>query len=171
MGCGVSRETLEGLDRPLENKMEKFNITEVDVAFENFSRSIKELESIRAAVIDAFDEVLETTGACAYKKPNTLKAGVSLLWKLSTDNKGNVAVAQVESIDTEPFIAIRGKASQEGLSAGHKFITYCNDLITLQDKINNVVEDIKQQAELFGVNNDNYSKDISESLSATPMAM
>jgi hypothetical protein len=162
---------LEGLDRPLDHRMEKFNLPDVDKAFTNFSNSVKELETIRTSVIDKFDEVLEATGACAYNKPNTYKAGTSLLWKLSADNQGNIATAQVESIDSEPFIAIRGKASSEGLAAGNKFITYCNDIIVLPDKLNKVAEDIEQQAKLLAVNNDNYTKEISDSLASTPMSM
>lgn len=171
MGCGVSRESLEGLDKPLDFRMDKLDVQEVDGTFKSLGHSIKELEEIREAVVDKYDDVLEVTGACAYSRPNTYKSGVSLLWKLSADNNGNIAKAQVESTDNEPYIVIKGSASNEGLAAGKKFINYCNDIIRLTDKLAKVFEELNDQAKGLAAGHDDLSKQISDKYVNNPMQM
>jgi hypothetical protein len=167
MGCGGSREKETGINAPLNHWMDTIGVDSIDEVFSNASPVIKELEEIREIVVDRRDDVIIHTGACAHKEPNISKCFQSLLWKLSADNEGDIGKAEIEVLEDAPYLAIKGKKnSHEGSNAGNLFIRYCNDLMTLPEKMNalsekiqNLAEEIGNQAASFGEQITEFAKD------------
>jgi hypothetical protein len=90
MGCGTSRMILEGNDKPLDPTMEQTHLEEVDKALKNASKVIEIVEALRSTVVDDFEELLLTTGACVYKTPNLEKCIHSFLYLAEKEKKGYI---------------------------------------------------------------------------------
>lgn len=172
MGCGGSKEKLEGVDRPLDHWMEKVGIPDIDDKFYPLSDTIKDLENIRETVVDKRDEMHELSGSCAYKAPSLYKAGTSVLWKLSVDNKGEISKAGIDVIDKEPYITVVGSDnSKEGADAARSFITYCNSIKKIGSDFESVGENLKQLGEKATANQESTIEQIKSKLSNDPLAM
>lgn len=171
MGCGGSKEKLEGVDKPLEHWMERINMVDVDDKFRPLEASIKEMEEIRETIVDKRDEMYETSGACAYKNPNVYKAGTSVLWKLSTDNSGEIARAGIDTMSDPPYIVISGNNSVEGNKAANIFINYCAGIKNMPSQLSNIFDKLKELADKALANQESTLQKIKSKLSNNPMQM
>jgi hypothetical protein len=148
MGCGGSREKEVGVNASLNHRMEHIGIDSIDRVFQNASPVIRELEELREIIIDRRDDVIIATGASSYTEPSIYRCMISLLWKLSADNDGDISKAEMEVIEDPPYLACRGKKnSAEGTNAAKLLIRYCNDLMTLPEKMNSLNEKMQRLGE------------------------
>lgn len=172
MGCGGSKEKLEGIDRPLEHWMESTNMPDVDEKFYPLQKCIKEMEEIRDLIVDKRDEMYETSGACSYRTPNVYKAGQSVLWKLSTDNGGEIAKAGIDTINDSPYIVVHGSNNTpQGSKAANVFIEYCAGISNMPSRLANICENLKEFADKALANQESTLQKIKSKLSNNPMQM
>lgn len=167
MGCGGSREKETGINARLNHWMDNVGVDSIDKVFDEASPVIRELEEIREIVVDRRDDVIIHTGACAYKEPNISNCFSALLWKLSADNEGDIAKAEIEVLEDAPYLAVKGKKnSHDGQNAANLYIRYCNDLMSLpekmealSEKMKNLGEEIANQASSFAEQVNDHGKD------------
>jgi hypothetical protein len=164
MGCGGSRnEEKSAIDTPLDHWMETIGITQVDEIFSNASNVIKNIEELRETIIDKRDEVIQATGACSYKNPDILKSFNGLVWKLATDNGGDLTKAELDTIEDEPYMEIRGKNNSiEAKNAGELLIQYCNTIIHLTQQCSDVQTEIEELAKEIQTNTQRFTEEIQE---------
>ena len=82
MGCGSSKIEDKPIDIPLNNKMEKLEISLLDENYEQVSNYIISIERIRQIIIDKLDENYLACGVCELKRPtlkNYIKAVMTLI--------------------------------------------------------------------------------------------
>jgi hypothetical protein len=67
MGCGGTKLKLELIDEPLKSNFSKFNIDLVDNFFKKAEKEIQKAEKFRKVYIDNHEELLITSGVCAWR--------------------------------------------------------------------------------------------------------
>lgn len=172
MGCGSSKskEILEGCEKPLCHKMEKFEIDSIDSNFEKCSTIICQVEEKRKFLVDELIDNYYHTGAFAYKCPDPQKAFECAIWRLAVDNKGKVSEIGINSHE----MCFEGKSnSEKGNLAANNIIGYMKclttewkmeDLTAISDQMTEVVNEITS-------NMDNYSNEIKDKMSSEPMKL
>jgi hypothetical protein len=64
MGCGSSRTSSEGLDKPIDYVLTKFNNEDIDQYFNDQQWIIQRIEMAREYYKDCFDQLAILSGAC-----------------------------------------------------------------------------------------------------------
>lgn len=170
MGCGGSKEILEGCEKPLCHRMEKLDIESIDSCFERCSTIIMQVEEKRKFLADELCDQYYHTGAYVYATPDPQKALECAIWRLGVDNKGK-AVDIGFNVETMCF---EGKSnSEKGNSVANCFIDYMKRLATdwKMEDMNAISDNLSELVNEITSNMENYAGDIKEKFSSNPMGI
>lgn len=170
MGCGGSKEVLEGCEKPLCHRMEKMEIESIDATFEKISNIITQVEQKRKFLCDDLMDNYYNTGAYAYKCPDPQKALECAVWRLAVDNKGKVSDIGMNS---ETMCFEGNQNSEKGNCAANGLINYfkcltnemkMEDMTAIADQLTECVNEITSNME-------QYTNDIKDKCSSEPLKM
>ena len=167
MGCGSSKDKLEGAEKPLDHWMEKIEIESLDNNFEKAGKIIETIEEKRKFIVDEINDIFGHSGAIAFKQRCLTKAFRCVVWKLGVDNDGKVSEI---GFNLETHVFEGKKNSQSGNEAGNRLITYLKrvtDEMKVED-LSNCLNDVESIANDFSSNFDNYCKEVTEKFTSSP---
>lgn len=148
MGCGASRDKETGVNCPLDHWMEHIGVGDIDVIFGRASPVIAGIEEIRDNTIDKRDELILKTGACVDKDPDLSKCFYSLMWKLSADNGGDIAKADISVNDNgnSPLMNLNGRKNTMDSTANFdhlvKYVTFICTLPKKMQELNDQIQEL-----------------------------
>lgn len=140
MGCSNIRPYEEGVEIPLEPRMEDVEINSINNMCSSVVSVLQDVEDIRSKVVDKRYEIYVLTGACSFIYPDMYVAIKCLYWRVATDTKGNIQNADILVYDEAPYFEIRGAVSAETLSACNLLIEYVNIIQELGPRVQKVKE-------------------------------
>jgi len=170
MGCGGSKETLEGCEKPLCHHMAKIEIETIDGTFDKCSSVICQVEEKRKFLCDELMDNYYHTGAWVYKTPDPQRALECAVWRLGVDNKGKVSDI---GLNVESMCFEGNSNSEKGNGAANNLINYMKclttewkqeDLTAICDQLTEIVNDLTSNME-------NYMNEIKDKCSSEPMKM
>ena len=170
MGCGGSKEILEGCEKPLCHKMETIEIDSIDSIFAKSSTIICQVEEKRKFLCDELMDHYYHTGGWAYTCPDPQKALECCVWRLGADNKGKVTDIGL-NVEGPNFEGASN--SEAGNQAANNLIGYMKclatdwkmeDMTSISDQLGEIVTEITS-------NMDTYAKEIGDHCSSNPMKM
>lgn len=167
MGCGGSKDKLNGAEKPLDHWMEPLDMKSIDENFKRASGVISTIEEKRRAIVDDLDNVYESTGTIAFKTRDLGKALKCVVWKLAVDNDGKVAEIGFNA-DNHTFGG--AKNSSVGNEAGNGLIEYCKNLVEIwkPEDLTTILGEIEAIVKDLTSNMDSYAKEIQEKSTSNP---
>lgn len=170
MGCGGSKEVLEGCEKPICHMMQKTEIENIDGTFDRCSQVIAQVEEKRKFLVDELMDNYYHTGAWAYKCPDPQKALECAVWRLGVDNKGKVADI---GMNHEAMCFEGNSNSEKGNQAGNNLMNYMKCLTTewKQEDLTGICDQLTEIVNEITGNMENYTNEIKEKCSSEPMKM
>ena len=169
MGCGASRETLSPMETPLNHVMKVTGVDAVDSVFRPISPIIEHLEKIRVSLVDAQDDLLESSGAMAYKETNLAKIISGLFQRVSALKGGDLKKANLELTLQKPYI----KVGDQGLAGVLKdiipqFVDYISGIIEISDSVTEIVQQITDLVQTLPDKTGDLIEQVKDSASSDP---
>jgi hypothetical protein len=165
MGCGACRVIFEeNRDSPLDWNLTKLQenpyIKESKIAilnsdYEKAQKIIEIVEDIRVTIFDNLDELILKTGACVFNQPDIVTCIKTVLWKVSTDNWGNIKASNINFYEDDPYITIKsGRVSNETTLLINYLINYISNLFSLRNQLKEIDLKIPQLIYIITENNE-----------------
>jgi len=158
MGCGGSKDTkemskadlveLKGIDAPLNSRMNKLDVASLDETFKKATELIDQLEVLRTNIVDDRDNVVLKTGLCTRSNVGAVDYFVGVVIKLAVDAKTGVENVNLK-FEQNQFKLGSGSYTDQGKDAANTFAAWANKILTLEDSMKKVHEDLTKFGENF----------------------
>jgi len=173
MGCNNCKGNDEkGVHKHLVSDMWVLNIDSIDDFFQGMSPIIKDLETIREAVIDKRDALYLSTGACCHKTPTLMICLKGFFYKIAAAKKGDILKGlDIEITLDEPYFKLGDSIPSSSKKDIDELIAYVKGFINLPKTLEDMGEKLKEMVEKVEKSVDDFVSQITKAAEGDPFGL